>query len=92
VLTEKLAELYDRLGKPGSAIDAWQRALTLNPSPQQRIRIRLVLEKKLLAQIRIAEAVENDRRLLAEAPDYPGRAAIEEKLKPIQPAAETVKP
>jgi uncharacterized protein (TIGR03790 family) len=92
VLTEKLAELYDRLGKPGSAIDAWQRALTLNPSPQQRIHIRLVLEKKLLAQIRIAEAVENDRRLIAEAPDYPGRAAIEEKLKPIKPAAENKKP
>jgi tetratricopeptide (TPR) repeat protein len=92
VLTEKLAELYDRLGKPDSAIDAWQRALTLNPSPQQRIRIRLVLEKKLLAQTRLAEAVKNDEQLLAEAPDYPGRPAIEARLKAPPPAAEFKKP
>lgn len=92
VLTEKLATLYDRLGKPESAINAWQHALTLNPSPQQRIRIRRVLEGKLLAQNRIADALENDRQLLTEAPDYPGRPAIEEKIKTLQPAGENKKP
>jgi tetratricopeptide (TPR) repeat protein len=92
VLTEKLAELYDQLGKPESAINAWQHALTLNPSPQQRIRIRRVLEEKLLAQNRITDALENDRQFIAEAPDYPGRPAIEEKLKSLQSAAENKKP
>ena len=50
VLTEKLADLYAMQGKPSSAIDAYERALTLNPSPEQRIRIRLTLADKLLAQ------------------------------------------
>jgi tetratricopeptide (TPR) repeat protein len=80
VLTERLARLYDALGKPSSAISAWQTALTLNPSPEQRIRIRLILGEKLLAQDRGTDAAENWRQLLAEAPDYPGKAQIEEKL------------
>ena len=40
VLTEKLATLYNDLGKPDSAIISWQNALKLNPSHEQRIRIR----------------------------------------------------
>ena len=84
VLTEKLATLYEALGKPGSAIGAWQNALKLNPSPQQRIRIRLMLAEKLLAQKREAEAVENYRQLLAEVPEYPGKPQIEEKLKALE--------
>src|SRR5581483_11754980 len=37
VLTEKLAELCDAAGKPSSAIDFYEKALQLNPSPQQKI-------------------------------------------------------
>ena len=84
ILTEKLAALQDWLGKPSSAIDAWQNALKLDPSPQQRIRIRLVLGEKLLAEGRKTEAIANDQKLLAEAPDYPGKARIEEELKTLQ--------
>lgn len=87
VLIEKLAELYDAQGKPDSAINAWQKALQLNPSPQQRIRIRRTLEEKLLAQGRTADAVANDEKLLAEAPDYPGKAQVEEELKTLLPPA-----
>ena len=83
VLTEKLAEIYDALGKPSSAIDAWENALKLKPSPEQRIRIRRTLEAKLLAQGRNADAIENDRKLLAEAPDYPGKSEIEDELKKL---------
>ncbi len=83
VLTEKLAELYDAAGKPSSAIEAWQNALTLNPSPQQKIRLRLTLGEKLAAQDRLDEAAENYRALLAEAPDYPGRNLVDEKLKAL---------
>ena len=79
--------MYDAEGKPSSAIETWQRALTLNPSPQQRIRLRLTLGEKLLVQDREAEAVENYKRLLAEAPDYPGRPDIEEKIKLLGPKA-----
>jgi uncharacterized protein (TIGR03790 family) len=76
VLTEKLADLYETQGKPSSAILTWQNALKLNPSPQQRIRLRLTLGDKLQAEGRITEAAENYQKLLAEAPDYPGREFI----------------
>ena len=85
VLTEKLGNLYSALGKPSSAIGAWQAALKLNPSPQQKIRLRLTLGEKLTAQGRPAEALENYRQLLAEAPEYPGKNVIEEKIKSLEP-------
>lgn len=81
VLTEKLAEVYAAAGKPISAIETWQRALKLNPSPEQRIRIRLTLGEKLIAENRLADAQQNYRDLLAESPDYPGKKAIEDKLQ-----------
>ncbi len=84
VLTEKLADICDDLGKPSSAIEYWQNALKLKPSPQQRIRIRLALGEKLLEQARKAEAADNYKQLLAEAPDYPGRSQIEDKLKALE--------
>ena len=84
VLTEKLAELYALQGKPASAIEAWQRALTLQPSPQQRLRLRLTLADKLAAQNRDADALENYRLLLKESPDYPGAPAIKEKLQALE--------
>jgi len=83
VLTEKLANLYSEQGKPSSAIAAYERALTLNPSPQQRIRLRLTLGEKLIAAKRDEEARANYQRLLQESPDYPGASAIEQKLAGI---------
>ncbi len=84
VLTEKLADLYERQGKPASAIDTWERALKLNPSPQQRIRLRLVLAQKLLAAHRETEAADNWRQFIAEAPDYPGIENIRKALKDLE--------
>ena len=85
VLTEKLAGLYDMQGKPSSAIQTFQRALTRNPSPEQRIRIRLTLGEKLLAQNREADAIENYKQLLKESPDYPGKPSVEAKLTALEP-------
>jgi uncharacterized protein (TIGR03790 family) len=82
VLTEKLADLYEMDGKPAPAIDAYERALTLNPSPEQRIRIRLTLGDKLQAQDSAA-ARRDYQKLLEESPDYPGKAAIEEKISAL---------
>ncbi len=84
VLTEKLAQLYELQGKPSSAIDAWQRALKLNPSPQQRLRLHRILAEKLLAAGREADAVENWRQLIADSPEYPGLNEAREKLKQIE--------
>jgi uncharacterized protein (TIGR03790 family) len=84
VLTEKLADLYERQGKPFSAIDTYERALKRHPSPQQRIRLRLTLGEKLLAQNREAEAIENYRELLKESSDYPGNASLAGKLAALE--------
>ena len=84
VLTEKLAQLYELQGKPSSAIDAWQRALKLNPSPQQRIRLHRILAEKLLAAGRDADAAENWRQLIADSPEYPGLNETREKLKVLE--------
>jgi tetratricopeptide (TPR) repeat protein len=81
VLSERLAELYSSLGKPGSAIDTWQRALTLNPSPQQKIRLHQILAEKLLAENRITDAAENLRQFITDSPDYPDLPAIRDQLK-----------
>ena len=84
VLTEKLADYYEIQGKPSSAIETYQLALTRNPSPEQRIRLRLTLSDKLAAQGREAEAIENYKLLLKEAPDYPGRPTVEDKLNALE--------
>ena len=80
VLTEKLADLCEAQGKPSSAIDIYGRALKLNPSPGQRIRLRLKLGADLQAQNRDAEAVDDYKKLIEESPDYPGKNSIEEKI------------
>jgi tetratricopeptide (TPR) repeat protein len=84
VLTEKLADLYEAQGKPSAAINTYRKALKLNPSPQQKIRLRLTLGEKLQAQNLEIEAFANYKELLNEAPDYPGKNSIEEKLNMLQ--------
>ena len=84
MLTEKLAQLYELQGKPSSAIATWQRALKLNPSPQQRIRLHRILAEKLLAAGRDADAAENWRQLIADSPEYPGLNETREKLKVLE--------
>jgi uncharacterized protein (TIGR03790 family) len=84
VLTEKLADLYALAGKPSSAIATYILALTRNPSPQQRIRLRLTLGEKLAAQGQETAAIENYRQLLRESPDYPGRPSVEAKQAALE--------
>ena len=75
-----MSDLYSAQGKTSSAILTWQNALGRNPSPEQRIRIRLALGEHLTAQGRNEEAMETYRKLLEEAPDYPGRDSVLNKL------------
>jgi uncharacterized protein (TIGR03790 family) len=89
ILTEKLADLYVALGKPSSAVHAYQQALALDPSPQQRVRLRLVLGEKLAALSPEEdakgeqEAYEDYQKLLQEAPDYPDKPSIYRRLLPL---------
>lgn len=85
VISERLAELAEIDGRESAAIDYDQRALTLNPSPQQRIRLRLTLGDELMAQDRLAAARDNYHLLLSEAPDYAGKTNIEAILTRLDP-------
>lgn len=83
VLSEKLGELCTAQGKPASAIAAYERALTLKPSPQQRIRLRLVLGEKLTEAGQHADAYDNYQKFLEESPDYPDILSIARKLRAL---------
>ena len=84
VLTEKLADLYAMEAKTNAAVDAYESALTLNPSPEQRIRLRLTLGEKLMARDFTAAARRDYQKLLEESPDYPGRGAIEHNIRSLE--------
>ena len=80
VLKEKLADLYAAQGKPSSAVLTYEQALKLDPSPQQRIRLRLTLAEKLLALNRDADAYASYQKFIEESPDYVDKLAIYRKL------------
>lgn len=83
VLTEKLATLYSALGKPSSAALAYEQALALNPSPQQRVRLRLTLGEKLGVLGRDDEAFANYQKFLEENPNFPDRLELYRRLLPL---------
>jgi hypothetical protein len=83
ILSEKLADLYESLGKPSSAIDTCEQALALDPSPMQRIRLRLTLGERLAAMKRDQDAYDDYVLLLKENPDYPGKTDLYRKLLPL---------
>lgn len=85
VLTEKLAELYSAQGKPASVIATYERALTLDPTPQQRIRLRLTLGESLIAAKQEDLARRNYEKLLEETPDYTDAISIRKKITALTP-------
>lgn len=88
VLTEKLGDLYAAQGKPSSALAAYERALTLKPTPEQRVRLRLTLGEKLVAAKRETEAGRNYEKLLEEMPAYPDAASIRQKISGLNAKAD----
>ena len=76
VLSEKLGDLYGAQGKPSSAVHAYEGALKLDPTPQQRLRLLLTLAEKLPPLNREPEAYEDYQKLLQEYPDYPDKTSI----------------
>jgi uncharacterized protein (TIGR03790 family) len=86
ILCEKLADLYSLQGKPASATHTYAQALKLDPSPQQSIRLYLVLGEKLAGLERPAEAYENYQQLLRSFPEYPDKVSIYKRLLPLAQA------
>lgn len=80
VLTEKLADLYAAIGKPSSAIEEYENALTMADSPNQRLRLRLTIADRLIAKGEDARAAEQLEGLLLEFSDYADRSTIYRRL------------
>jgi uncharacterized protein (TIGR03790 family) len=80
VLSEKLGDLCAAAGKPSSAIHAYQQALNLEPTRQQRIRLRLALGEKLEAAGQLQDAYDNYEMLLKEWRDHPDALQVCRKL------------
>jgi uncharacterized protein (TIGR03790 family) len=80
VLMEKLGDLYEKIGKPSSAIYACQAALKLNPSPLQVVRLLQTLAERFEAAERFREARDVYSKLFKEYPDYGDRDALRTKI------------
>lgn len=79
VLLEKLGDLYDALGKPSSSAWAYEHALKLDCSPQQRVRLMLGLAEKLVAAGRERETDELYEQFLKDFPTYPDKLGVQQK-------------
>ena len=80
VLMEKLGDLNFASGKPASTLRNYERALELNPSQQQQIRLMLKLGESLMAQKKYAEAAKHWLAMYRAFPDYPGKQNVAVRL------------
>ncbi len=83
VLQEKLAELYDSQGKLSDEIEAYESALKLETTQQQRLRIMLALAGTLTLFTQGDKAFALYQQLLKEFPDYPDRLGVHQKMLPL---------
>lgn len=81
ILTEKLGDLHHDRKESDEAIEHYRRALQLNPSSQQDIRIRLRLAALYQAKGAGAEAILVYLNLVDRHPDYIGRVEVLENAR-----------
>ena len=80
ILTEKLGDLYWNKKKLSDALRLYEKALKLEPSPQQRIRILLNLANRRTYFGSHQAAYDLYRQFLKECPDYPDLLTIYQKM------------
>jgi uncharacterized protein (TIGR03790 family) len=80
VLQEKLGDLYTGLAKLNDSFQPYEKALKLNPSPQQETRIALKVAPLLASFGRTAEAYEVYQKFLKDVPAYSDMLPIYEKV------------
>lgn len=83
VLSEKLGDLYYAVGKPASAIEAYEVCVKNTHSPLQRVRVRQYLANVLTEENKTKEAVDDLKALLREVPDYPGKGNVEKRIEDL---------
>jgi uncharacterized protein (TIGR03790 family) len=83
VLSEKVGDLMKSQGKWIEAMTPYEHALTLDPSPQQRLRISLALAPLQASFGRGKQAYAIYQALLTDFPDYPDKIRIYQKILPL---------
>ena len=83
VLSEKLADILRLQGQAATAIETYEQALNLSPSPQQKVRLYLALMGLQKSIGQSGEALQTLKQFLAACPDYPARNSILTKFKSL---------
>jgi uncharacterized protein (TIGR03790 family) len=83
ILQEKLGDLFTQTGKLSSALRAYERALALDLSPQQRTRLTLTQAELLGMYARERQALDLYQSFLRDVPDYPAPVVIYRKMLPL---------
>jgi uncharacterized protein (TIGR03790 family) len=83
VLAEKLADLYQTEGQYKLSIHSLRRALLLDPTPQQRVRLTLTLGDRLAAFGQEADALALYDDFIKTSPDYPDAMGLYTKMETL---------
>lgn len=83
VLTEKLADLYQLEGQDELSTKSLRRALQLDPTPQQRVRLTLNLGDRLIAAGHEDEALALYDEFLKKCPDYPNAIVLYSNMETL---------
>jgi uncharacterized protein (TIGR03790 family) len=84
VLSEKLADLYEMERKDSDAIDADRRALELDPTPQQKVRLTMTLGERLVVAGHGKDALTLYQNFRDNTPDYPDQAGLNKKILELE--------
>jgi uncharacterized protein (TIGR03790 family) len=83
ILTEKLGDIYWGKKKLSDALNVYEKALKLDPSPQQKIRLLLNVANRRTYFGAHQVAYDYYRQFLKEFPDYPDLLAVYQKMLPL---------
>jgi len=71
LLEEKAGDLHASAGQRSPSVAAYRRALTLDPTPQQQVRLRLGLARRLTEWAEARDAADAYAQFFREHPTYP---------------------
>lgn len=83
VLLEKLGDLQLKLEKPDLAIEAWDKALAIQPTPQQRIRLLYARAEQQAKLTRDIAALITWQELAALLPSSPELTHVKQRLEEL---------
>jgi uncharacterized protein (TIGR03790 family) len=83
VLQEKLGDIYYARGKLADAIDAYGKALKLEMTSLERVRVMLTEAQLLALYTKRQQALDLYQQFLKEYPDYPAVLDIYRKMLPL---------